>query len=84
MTATAPPEVCGPQTRRVCEWVWERTDGNAAASSAADWLVGRPLAILGVLVGGWVLRWVVRRLVTRAVRRVLAVAPLLPGRAGAA
>jgi small conductance mechanosensitive channel len=79
MTVTAPPEVCGPQTRRVCEWVWERTDGSAAAASAADWLVGRPLAILGVLVGGWVLRWVVRRLVTRAVRRVLAVAPLLPG-----
>lgn len=79
MIATAPPGVCGPETDRVCEWVWERTDGNAAAATAADWLVGRPLAILGVLAGGWVLRWVLRRLVMRAVRRVLAVAPLLPG-----
>lgn len=79
MIRTAPPGVCGPETDRVCEWVWERTDGSAAAATAADWLVGRPLAILGVLAGGWVLRWVVRRLVVRAVRRVLAVAPLLPG-----
>lgn len=79
MITTAPPGVCGPETDRVCEWVWERTDGSALAATAADWLVGRPLAILGVLAGGWVLRWVVRRLVARAVRRVLAVAPLLPG-----
>lgn len=79
MTTSAPPGVCGPQTDRVCGWVWERTDGNAVAAAAADWLVGRPLAILGVLAGGWALRWIVRRLVTRGVRRVLTVAPLLPG-----
>ncbi len=61
----------------MCEWIYRYTDGNSALASLADWLVGRPLAIGGVLVCAWVLRWVVRRLVARGVDRVLAQAPML-------
>jgi moderate conductance mechanosensitive channel len=80
--ADAPPAGCGPQTRVVCGWVHEHTGGNDTLAAAADWLVGRPLAIAGLLVAGWVLRWVVRRLVARGLHRVLARRPALAGDAG--
>ncbi|GAA1880995.1 mechanosensitive ion channel [Pseudonocardia ailaonensis] len=66
------PGVCGPETFRVCEWVYDRTGSNATLASAADWLVGRPLAIVGVLALGWLARLVIRRLVARGVNRLLA------------
>ncbi|MCO1659885.1 mechanosensitive ion channel family protein [Pseudonocardia humida] len=74
----APPEgVCGPRTRIVCAWVYDLTGGDATAAAVADWLLGRPIAIGGVLLAGWVLRWFVRRLVGRGVNRILAQAPVL-------
>jgi hypothetical protein len=69
--------VCGPETRIVCEWVYDRTGGDALLAAAADWLLGRPLAVVGVLLAGWALRWLVRRLVGRAVERYLAQVPVL-------
>jgi moderate conductance mechanosensitive channel len=80
-----PPEgVCGPETWRVCRWVYERTAGDAQLASAADWLLGRPLAIVGVVAAGWLARLVIRRLVARGVDRVLARGPVhLPLRAAA-
>lgn len=83
MTPGPPPGVCGPETDRVCTWVYDRTDGNALLATAADWLVGRPLAVLAVLVTGWVLRRLVRRLVRRAVDRVLDRRPLVGGQPAA-
>lgn len=86
MTGGGPPAgTCGPETRRVCEWVYEQTGGNTTAASAADWLVGRPLAILGAFLVGWVLRLLVRTLVARGVDRLLAQGPVLvPLRSGRA
>jgi small conductance mechanosensitive channel len=87
MTDPPPPGVCGPRTRVVCEWIYEHTGGNAVLAAAADWLVGRPLAIAGVLVAGWGTRWVIRRLVARAVNRMLVQRPILqpaPDAGGAA
>jgi small-conductance mechanosensitive channel len=78
VTGPVPPGVCGPRTDVVCTWVYEHTGGNVAMAGAADWLVGRPAAIAGLLVAGWLLRWVIRRLVHRGVERVLAREPLLP------
>jgi small-conductance mechanosensitive channel len=73
-----PPEgVCGPQTRVVCGWVYDLTGGDATAAAVADWLLGRPIAVGGVLLGGWILRWLARRLVGRGVNRILAQAPVL-------
>jgi small conductance mechanosensitive channel len=72
---SAPAGVCGPETRIVCEWVYQRTGGDVVLAAAADWLVGRPLAVVGVLVAGWVLRRLIRRVVSRAVGRFLAQVP---------
>ena len=52
MNVGAPLDACGPRTRVVCNWVYERTDGNATLAALADWLVGRPLAIGAVLLVG--------------------------------
>ncbi len=70
--------MCGPETDVVCAWVFDRTGGNAVLAAAADWLIGRPLAVLATLVAGWVLRRLIRLLVRRAVDRVIAQGPV-PG-----
>ena len=72
-----PPGVCGPRTSVICSWVYRHTSGNTAAARAADWLVGRPLAIAAVLLVGWLLHLLIRVLVGRSVRRLLD-RPLLP------
>jgi small-conductance mechanosensitive channel len=78
LVAAAPPDgVCGPQTRVVCAWVYDLTGGDATAAAVADWLLGRPIAVGGMLLAGWVLRWLVRRLVGRGVNHILAQAPVL-------
>ena len=72
-----PPGLCGPRTSVVCSWVYSHTSGNSGAARAADWVVGRPLAIAGVLLVGWLLHLLIRALVGRTVRRLLD-RPLLP------
>ncbi len=52
----------------LCNWVYDRTD-NQTAANVADRLIGLPLAILGLLALGLVLRFVFHRLVDRLVSR---------------
>jgi small-conductance mechanosensitive channel len=52
----------------VCNWVYGRTDSEGAAWFA-DWLIGLPLALLGLLFLGLIIRWVLHRLVDRLVKR---------------
>lgn len=70
-----PPGVCGPKTGVVCTWVYHHTGGSSFWARLADWLVGRPLAVLGVVLLGWLLNWVVHRTVVRTVNRLLIKAP---------
>ncbi|MFC4786910.1 mechanosensitive ion channel family protein [Nocardioides sp. MAHUQ-72] len=53
---------------QVCSTVYGWTD-NQVLANASDVLIGRPLAILGLLVLGLVIRWVLHRLVDRIVSR---------------
>ena len=46
--------------------MWKLT-GNETASDAAAWLIGKPLAILGLVVIGLVGRWVLHRMIDRVV-----------------
>src|SRR5690606_8569468 len=55
----------------ICDWVLDGTGGNETAARAADWLVGRPLAILAILAGAWLLRTAARWVIRRAMHRVL-------------
>jgi len=61
----------------VCNWVFERT-GSQSAAWFADWLIGLPLALLGLLLLGLVIRWILHRLVDRLVGR--AAAGMIPAR----
>ena len=52
----------------VCNYVLENTDSDRAAW-IADWLIGKPLALIGLLLLGLFVRWVLHRLVDRLVKR---------------
>jgi small-conductance mechanosensitive channel len=52
----------------LCNWVYDKTDSHSAAN-LADWLIGLPLAILGLMALGLVIRFICHRLVDRLVAR---------------
>jgi small-conductance mechanosensitive channel len=66
----ATPEPCGPDNLGVCDWVYEQTDSESAAK-AADWLVGKPLAILATFAVALVARTFARWAIDRGVRRIM-------------
>ncbi len=63
---------CGPDPTFLCERIYDLTDGNENATEILDWLFGRPLSILFVLVIGWLLTIIARRYVRRLVKRLVA------------
>jgi moderate conductance mechanosensitive channel len=63
-------DACGDKPSAVCKWVWERT-GNEALSTVVDWLIGRPLEALVILLVTWLASWVARRMIRRAIFRVV-------------
>lgn len=59
---------CGDDPGEVCETVygwWE----NETVAELSDWLIHKPLTILFIIVGGWILTRLSRRLVHRIVER---------------
>ena len=52
----------------ICSFFYERT-GNVSLARWSDVLIGRPLAILGLLVLALALRWVLRKAIDRVVKR---------------
>ncbi|MGZ5400914.1 MAG: mechanosensitive ion channel family protein [Nocardioides sp.] len=52
----------------VCNYVWDST-GSDRAAWIADWLIGTPLALIGLFLLGLVVRWVLHRMVDRLVKR---------------
>ena len=67
-------EVSGSETNPcdtgedLCNLTWEQT-GDSTLATAADWVVGKPSALLGLVLIGLVVRWVLHRLIDRIVRR---------------
>ena len=61
----------------VCNFVLDET-GSERAAWFADWMIGKPLALIGLLLLGLVIRWILHRLVDRLVRR--AETGMLPAR----
>jgi small-conductance mechanosensitive channel len=62
-------EACGDQPSWACRWVSDWT-GSDAWAGAADWLLAKPLAILLIAVGAWVVARILRSVVGRVVRRI--------------
>jgi small-conductance mechanosensitive channel len=72
---------CDPEQAISCRIVYDWT-GNETAANVAEWLIGRPLAILVLILLGLLARWLVHRVVDRLVRR--AEEGIVPGRVGSA
>ncbi|TWG95155.1 small conductance mechanosensitive channel [Nocardioides sp. J9] len=67
LTVAAETDPCA-EGEQVCELVWDLTD-NRRLAQWSDVLIGKPLAILAIILLGIVLRWVLHRLVDRIARR---------------
>ena len=65
-------ETCGEEPGFVCEWVFDRTDGNEAVSTVADWFIDRPLNVLLIIAIAWIVSRIARRNTQRMVRRLVA------------
>ncbi|MGZ4467042.1 MAG: mechanosensitive ion channel family protein [Nocardioidaceae bacterium] len=52
----------------LCNYVKNIT-GNARLAEASDWLIAKPLAILGIIVVAFAVRWVLHRLIDRLANR---------------
>lgn len=61
----------------ICDWVFTET-GDQRLATVADWLVGKPSALIGLLLLGLVIRWLLHRLIDRVVKR--AEVGMLPNR----
>ncbi|MFV0309301.1 MAG: mechanosensitive ion channel family protein [Desertimonas sp.] len=70
-TVFALADACGEDPGAACEAVWDAT-GNEHLARLADWFIGRPLTILGIVVVAWVAARVARRGVRRVVYRIVA------------
>ena len=68
-------------TENICTWTYDRT-GSPVAANLADWLVGKPLVLLGLVLLGIVVRWLLHRIIDRIVDR--AEEGMLPDRVGRA
>ncbi|MEN8706195.1 MAG: mechanosensitive ion channel family protein [Nocardioides marinisabuli] len=56
------------ESEQVCNWVKGQT-GSDKLANTADLLIGKPMAVLGLVLLGFVLRWVLHRVVDRIVAR---------------
>jgi moderate conductance mechanosensitive channel len=74
MRAEAPSQglvdACGEKPGAVCEWVWDQTS-NGALATVADWVIGRPLTVVVILLVAWIVAHVARRLTRRAIFRFM-------------
>ncbi|EHR60316.1 mechanosensitive ion channel family protein [Saccharomonospora cyanea] len=61
------PPACIKEVGTWCEQVY-RVTGNEWLAASADWLVARPLRILLILLGAFVIRFVIRKLIDRLTR----------------
>jgi len=60
---------CAPDgSEKICDFFYERT-GNVSLARWSDTLIGRPLAILGLLILAVALRYVLRKAIDRVVKR---------------
>ncbi len=62
---------CGADPSFLCERLYDLTGGDETLTELLDWLFGRPLSILFVVIISWVLTIIARRYVRRLVKRLV-------------
>ncbi|HET8560713.1 MAG TPA: mechanosensitive ion channel family protein [Marmoricola sp.] len=72
------PKVCSASDSWTCAAVYDWT-GNVTLAHSATWLIGKPAAILGIVILAVLVRWIAHRAIDRLVRR--AETGVLPGKA---
>ena len=63
---TNPLTTCTDGT--LCTWVLRET-GNRTLANVVDWVVGKPSALVGLILIGLLIRWLLHRVIDRVVRR---------------
>jgi moderate conductance mechanosensitive channel len=63
---------CGSEPTFICKRVFEATDGNETLTQVADWLIGRPLSVLAIVLVAWIATRVAQRYVRHLVKRIVA------------
>lgn len=72
LPTTTPEPPCYEQDGTVCQFVYENFGENETLAEVASWLVDRPLRIVLILLGAWILTVIARRWVKRVVGRIIA------------
>jgi small conductance mechanosensitive channel len=72
------PRTCRSSDSWTCAAVYDWT-GNETLAHSATWVIGKPLAILVIVIGAVVVRWLASKTIDRVVRRA-EVAPLPGGK----
>ena len=62
------PATCQKSDSLTCAAVYDWT-GNETLARAATWVIGKPLAILAILIGAVVVRWLATKAIDRVIRR---------------
>ena len=62
------PPTCRSSDSYTCAAVYDWT-GNPTLAHGATWLIGKPLAIVGIVLGALVVRWLATKAIERVVRR---------------
>src|SRR5687768_7491200 len=62
------PSTCEESDSLTCAAVYEWT-GNETLAHGATWLIGKPLAILVIVLGAMIVRWIASKAIDRVVRR---------------
>jgi small conductance mechanosensitive channel len=63
---TNPLTTCTDGT--LCTWVLRET-GNRTLANVVDWVVGKPSALVGLIIIGLLVRWLLHRVIDRIVKR---------------
>ena len=74
------PASCQDDDSWTCAAVYDWT-GNETLANGATWLIGKPLAILVIIVGAVLVRWLASKAIDRVVRRA-EIAPIPGGKHG--
>ncbi len=68
MDPFANAEVCANADSNSCDLVWNVT-GNETLALAAEWVIGKPLAILSLILIGMLARWLLHKVIDRLTNR---------------
>ncbi|SFB00970.1 small conductance mechanosensitive channel [Nocardioides alpinus] len=61
----------------ICTWVLEQT-GSQPLATVSDWILGKPSALVGLILIGLIVRWLLHRVIDRVIKR--AEVGMLPNR----